>query len=120
MNDTEQQMQQVNISIDQAKAMIEMGKAVNRLRDNEDFVKVIEEGYFKEEASRLVLLKGDPEMQSPEKKADVKRAIVAIGGMFQYLHKILQLSEMAKQGLAADEQTREEMLQEQLEGDTLQ
>lgn len=112
MNDN--QLEEVEISIEQAKQTIEMMEALSRLRDNRDFQKVIEEGYFKDEASRLVLLRATDAARANngELRTSIDEQIVGIGQLRDYFSTIYGLGRMAKQSLLADEQTREEILAE--------
>ena len=113
-----QAIEQIEISIEESKKLIEFGDAIRRLDDNPDFRKVILEGYFKEEASRVVLLKADYEMQSKERQEFLEKMIVSIGGLKQFLMSKLRMAESAAQALEADRETHAELLREDLEGDS--
>jgi hypothetical protein len=120
MNDQEQQLQQIEFTIEEAKGCIDMADALHKLHDNEDFKKAILHGYFEAESKRAVLLKADPEMQTDERQKQVDNIIVGIGVLFAYFNKIYQFGNAAHRTLAADQQTQEEILQEQLDEETLQ
>jgi len=72
-------IQEIELSMSEAKAVVDLGKSVERLRKNRDFKKVIEETYLREEAVRLVHLKSSPAMQRPEVQAGIDSDIKAIG-----------------------------------------
>lgn len=111
----EQQIEQVEIGIEEAKHAIEMLKTLNRLQAHPDFQKIITEGYFKEEASRVVLLRGDLNADEEiEKHCD--KQINGIGVLRGYFQKIRHYGSMAEKALADHQETREELLREQLEG----
>jgi hypothetical protein len=84
-------------SIEAARADIERNDAVNRLYENPDFKSVILEGYFKEEAARIVFL-------------NILEA--GVGALQQYFRLIEQKADMAERGLGEMEETRTEILQE--------
>jgi len=105
-------MEAVELSIAQAKLSIENREALQRLTGNIDFEKTILEGYFKEEASRLVLLKADPSMDAYQDQID--KQIIAIGQLRQYFRTIMALGSQAEKAMADDEETREELLAEDL------
>ena len=112
---TEDQIQKIEMSLEQAKASIEIAEALERLHSNEDFKLVILEGLFKTEASRSIFLKSDPEMQTEEKQKDVNNVITTIGGLGLYFRKIFQVGDMSKRAIVDDQNTREELLEEQLQ-----
>ena len=85
----QQQIHEVEVSIERAKHVIEFGKAVERLYENKDFQRVIEEGYFRDEASRLALMSAVPHLD-PEKCAHTLRDIQAIGALYQYLQNAVR------------------------------
>ncbi len=107
-NSTE--LQQVEDNIKQASELVEFGSAVERLRSNRDFRKVIIEGYFEQEAVRLVHAKADAELQSIASQASIVKQMDAIGALSQFLMGKLQLSGLAERSIAADEETRQELL----------
>lgn len=112
-----QAIEQIEISIEESKKLIEFGDAIRRLDNNPDFVKVILEGYFKEEASRIVLLKGDYGMQAQEHQEFLDKMVIAIGGLKQFLLSKLRMAEAAAQALEADRETHAELLREDIQGD---
>jgi len=114
-NEHQQQIQQIEMSIEQANKRIEEGHALERLHSNADFKKIILDGYFLNEASRTVLLKADPNMQSKEAQKDCDNIIISIGMLRQYFAKLFTLANMAEQAIEADKEAREEILAEAAE-----
>lgn len=112
-NISNNQLAQVNVNIDDAKEMIKLADALERLYDNKDFNAVITVGYFKEEAHRAVLMRADPAMSSDENQKQMNDIITSIGGLYGYLHKVFQMGGQSRAGLEAHEQTKEDILQEQ-------
>lgn len=114
MSETDEQIEQIEISIKQATELVDAKKSMLNLIDSPDFKKMIEIGYFEKEASRLVLLRADPNMQSAELQKTLDKQIDAVGYFRQYIGFILQMGRQAEQDIASDENTREEMLSENL------
>jgi len=102
-------IQEIELSMSEAKAVVDLGKSVERLRKNRDFKKVIEETYLREEAVRLVHLKSSPAMQRPEVQAGIDSDIKAIGSFAQFLDTISAMAERAASELEDGEQALEEL-----------
>lgn len=105
-------LRQVEQNIQQQKKVAEMGEALERLKGNRDFKKVILEGYFEQEAIRLVHLKSAPNMQSAESQKSIDQQIVSIGSLEQYFRTVYFMADMANKTIEENEALREEMLQE--------
>lgn len=110
MHSTE--LQQLELSIKHAQKTVDLGNALARLRNNRDFKKVIEEGYFEQEAIRLVHLMADSNMQSPESQESIRKQMIAVGGFRDYLDTLDMRAGMARRSVTADEATRDEILAE--------
>lgn len=107
------EIQELEENIQRAKAHVEFGSTVERLLSNRDFKKVISEGYFEQEAIRLVHLKADPNMQSTAQQESIVKQMDAIGSLKQYLRVKCRVAEQAVHSIAADEETRDELLAEE-------
>jgi len=107
---------QIEISIEQAKEVVDVMKKLQRLTDNQDFKDIVLDGYFLDEASRLVLIKAEPSQQSEKDQKLINDSITAIGHFRQYLSTIMQTGKAAEHAIGADEQTIEEILAEQSQG----
>lgn len=110
-NDT---VQQIEESIRQHKVAVELDKALQRLTQNRDFIQVIKTGYLEQEAIRLVHLKADPFMATPERQASIVAQIDAIGGLLAYFRTIGQNAIQALKNIEQDEAVRDEILAEEL------
>lgn len=108
-------IQEIEKNIAQAKEIVELGNAMERLSQNRDFKKIVKEGYFRDEAIRLVHLKADPNMQTPEKQQAVLLQMDAIGAVNQYFQTIFHRAAVASKAIAADEEVRDEILAEEAE-----
>ena len=104
------ELQQIESSIKASDELIEVGKCLERLYNNRDFIKVIKEGYFEKEAIRLVHLKADPAMQSAASQQSITQQMDAIGAFSQYLDMALRHADQARKQVASDEATRDEIL----------
>ena len=113
MNNQEQ-LEHVELSIDQAKYSIDLMESLDRLTANPDFVKIVLEGYFEEEAQRLVMLRVDPNFQKDVDQSELLRSIDSIGTLKMYFNMIMQFGISAQRAKTADEATREEILAEDL------
>lgn len=109
------QLQEIELNIKQAQKLVDLGNALERLRSNNDFKKVITEGYFEQEAVRLVHLKADQNMQTAERQQSIIAQMDAIGALNQYFQTVFHRASLASKAIEADEQTREELLEEGLE-----
>jgi hypothetical protein len=72
-------------------------------------MKVIGDGYFKDEALRLVYLKGDSVLDAEAMK-DVDNQIIAIGLLRTYFRKIMGQAQQAQQAIQDMEDMQNEIL----------
>jgi hypothetical protein len=75
---TEQQIQQVEVAIEDAKNHVAFGEAMSRLEKNRDFQLVIEQGFLRDEALRLVGLTAEINL-APAQMESVHASIRGIG-----------------------------------------
>ena len=110
-NDTVRSLEQNML---QSKALVEMGNALERLQNNKDFKKVVLDGYFREEAIRLVHLKGSPHTQSPDMQRSIVTQIDAIAAVADFFSTVLFKARQGERSLADDQETIEELAREEL------
>jgi len=108
------EIEQIEVSIDAARKDVDKMEGLLRLIKNNDFKSLIDDGYFVDEASRLVILKADPSMQEDRVQKNINDSITAVGHFRQYLNTVMQIGRMAEQGIKEDEETRQELLAEEL------
>lgn len=113
MNELAEQQDQIEIDIDDARDTVDRAAALRRLLDNSDFIRIVDDGYFRDEAARLCNVKADPEFDDDKSQANILRNINAIAPFKMYLRTILQFGDMAERAMKADEQTREDLLEEE-------
>ncbi len=111
----ERQIEQVEISLEHARKAIEKMEALDRLYHSKDFQNVVIDGYFKDEASRLVLLRGDVNINE-ETENHCDKMINGIGCLRAYFQMVNHFGQQAEKAIEDDQQTREELLAEQLGG----
>ena len=117
MSDIQQDIQQVELDIDAAKKAVQLQKALRNLSKNKDFELLIEQNYFIDEASRLVLLRASQQMEnSPESLKRIDNQINAIGHLRQYFMFIEAWGANAAAALEGYEETLEELHEEERGG----
>lgn len=109
---TKDTVQLLEENIRRAKEQVETHAALARLQQNRDFQRVVLGGYLKDEAVRLVHLRVDPAMQTPERQASVLRQIDGIGCLLDYFRTLELTAANAEKSIALDEMTREDLLAE--------
>lgn len=108
-------IEEIELNIKEAKKLVDLGKSLDRLHSNRDFKRVIGEGFFKDEAVRLVHLKSDPAMQDADHQEAVTKQMDAIGGLVHYFRMVQHQSMLAAKAIEADEETRDELMAEELD-----
>ncbi len=103
-------IQQIELTIEQAKAAIKKATTVRRLCESKDFKEVIEKGYFQENAARLVMLRAEPNMQEAEQQDSILKEIDAIGQLRQHILTILMLGNNAQKALVDNEEMLDDLI----------
>lgn len=111
---TQDTVQALESNIQEARKIVDLYAAYERLLGNRDFKLVVREGYFKDEAVRLVHLKADPSMDRPDRQASIVAQIDAIGGLSSYFRTLAFNAMTAEKAIESDEFTRDELLAEEL------
>jgi|TARA_B110000908_G_C10045964_1_gene354022 hypothetical protein len=107
-------MQEIEITIEDAKKAIYLGDLVTKLESNPDFKELIIDGYFKEDAARVVMLKADKEFQSLAQQDKLDKDIMGISVFGEYLRTKKILGLMAQESLREHEDTRQAIVQENI------
>lgn len=94
-----EQIQEQQDHIARLRKDVDLADSLDRLLNNKDFKEVILKGYFEKEAVRLVHVKADPNMQTPERQASVLRDIDAIGTFRGFLDLIGRRGVLARKGI---------------------
>lgn len=110
----EQVVRELEQNIKEARKIVDLHASLVRLGSNRDFNKVITNGYFEAEAIRLVHLKADPSMQTPDRQATIVAQIDAIGALSTYFRTLKHNAQVAAKAIESDEATIEEINAEEL------
>ena len=105
-------IQEIEVELEVAKKAIRLGQLVTSLEKNEEFIELFTEGYFKEEAARVVMLKADPTFSSDEKQAKLDKDILGISVLGEYLRAKKLLGLAMEDAMREKEDTKAELLQE--------
>lgn len=111
------EVQELEISIETAKAKIALGRKLEELTNNRHFRELVLKGYLEDEAIRLVHLKAEPSMESEEAQKQILIGIDGIGSLKGFFRKIQIEAQMAERALVADEKELEFALKEIAEGE---
>ena len=105
--------------LEQVEIQIEMANKLRKLRDNcvkltanKAWKDVIDEGYFKEEAARLVMAKSSN--LNAEQMELIDRMQYGFGALANYIESVMRRGAEMDQALDEHEETREEILAEEV------
>ena len=105
-------IEEIELSIEDAKKQVRRKEALIRLEENADFKMLITDGFMEKHAVRQVMMKGHPDLQSEKAQNMLNKQIDAIGQFKQFLLGIWTLGSNAEVALERDEATLIEMLAE--------
>lgn len=91
-------IQDLEQGIADAKDLISRRDAALKLSENREFRSLFIDGYFKEEAARLVQLSSDPALNT-DQRADALAMAQATGHMKRYLSMAVQMGAVAEREL---------------------
>mgnify|MGYP001545770471 FL=1 len=111
---SQNQLHEIEMTIESAQAAIEEMQALERLRKNKDWQMLIETGYLEKEGARLVLARADPGLQDDNNQRQVDKMIDGVGYFRQYLNKIYQFGHHAERAIDDHRKTRDEIQQEMM------
>lgn len=106
-------LEEVDIQIKMAKEMIALRDSYVKLSENKHFKDVIENGYFKEEAARLVMAKSAT--LSDDQQSKIDGMIMGVGALANYFEMVMRRGNEMEQALEDHESTREEILAEEIQ-----
>ena len=105
-------LEQVEIQIDMAQKLRKMRDNCVKLTASEPWKDIIGEGYFKEEAARLVMAKSSH--LTPEQMQLIDNMQYGIGALANYIESVMRRGAEMDQALGEHEETREEILAEEI------
>lgn len=79
-----------------SKYHIEMLEALERLEKNKDYIKVIEDGYFRDETLRTTSLLASYDIKSKGLRPELMENLIAISNLQNYLETVRNLGENAR------------------------
>ena len=113
MTERNEELETIELTIKESKKYVDRMESLFKLTKNRDFVRLIDKGYFEEEASRLVLLKADPNMQDVKNQEHINKSIDSIGYFRQYLANVIQLGRMMEKSIEESNEAKNELLIEE-------
>ena len=105
-------LEQVEIQIDMAQKLRKMRDNCVKLTASEPWKDIIGEGYFKEEAARLVMAKSSH--LTPEQMQLIDNMQYGIGALANFIESVMRRGAEMDQALSEHEETREEILAEEV------
>ena len=105
-------LEQVEIQIDMAHKLRKMRDNCVKLTASETWKDIITEGYFKEEAARLVMAKSSH--LTPEQMQLIDNMQYGIGALANYIEAVMRRGAEMDQAIGEHEETREEILAEEV------
>lgn len=112
MSQHDHDIQQVELSIEEAEKAIALGNDAAALADIPEFKRIVLDGYFVDEAARLALLSSDPGAND-EIRANIMRDLNGPGAFKRYLHTKVMLGRNAERELESHHETLEELREEE-------
>jgi hypothetical protein len=104
---TQNDVQAINLTIEQAQHSVSLGLALDRLDKNPDFQNLILGDYLREQPIRLGHLVADPAMQSKEQQKRLMTELRAVGDFLSYLRNTKHRADMAAEAIRVNEQELE-------------
>ena len=105
-------LEQVEIQIDMAQKLRKMRDNCVKLTASEPWKDVIDNGYFKEEAARLVMAKSAS--LTPEQMKIIDNMQYGIGALANFIESVMRRGAEMDQALGEHEETRDEILAEEV------
>ena len=105
-------LEQVEIQIDMANKLRALRDNCVKLTASEPWKDVIDEGYFKEEAARLVMAKSSN--LTPEQMKLIDNMMLGIGALANYIESVMRRGAEMDQAIGEHEETRDEILAEEI------
>ncbi len=107
---SQNEVEELEIEIEVANKIRAMRDNCVTMMDSPAYKDIIEEGYFKEEAARLVMAKSAP--LKPEQMQLIDNMILGVGALQNFLNSIMRRGNDMDRAVQEAEATREDLLQE--------
>ncbi len=105
----EQAERQIEISIQEAQAMVDKKDMMNKLLATKEFNELFTMGYMEQESVRLVSLLADSEWQSDEKQAELLNDMRAVSSLRQYIMSVRSRGNQMERQIIASRSQLDEM-----------
>jgi hypothetical protein len=105
----DQAEREIEISIEQAKEMVDRKDKMDELIANPAFNDIFTIGYMEKESTRLVSLLADSDWQEESKQQSLLDDMRAISGLRQYIMNIRALGRQMERQIEASQATLEEL-----------
>lgn len=112
----ENELKQIEVSIEELQSFVNRKNQLKRLSENKDFQQLIEEEYLIQEASRMLLLRDDPNLPAG-KKAFLEADMYGPGAFKRYLSTIYQMGNIAENNISEMRETMEDINDQIAHGD---
>lgn len=96
------EVQQLELAVEKARELVERREMVLKLSKNREFRKIVTEGYFVDEAARLVSISG--ELSHKPHRDEIFDSIKAISHVRQFFSDIVRLGDIAEREIASSEE----------------
>lgn len=93
-----QEIEQIELSIEEAKKLVDRRDQLRKLTTNREFKKIFLDGYFQEEAVRMTHILADPALTNHRQQ--IIEALTAISHVRNYLHQINLQGDMAEREIS--------------------
>jgi hypothetical protein len=109
MNEYEQDLHILEVTMEEAQKTIDLGVALDRLVKNRDFKKLFLEEFCEQDVLRTVSLRAHPGFQSEERQTALNKSLDAVAHFQMYMHQTKQAAAMATKELDDHRNTYTEM-----------
>jgi hypothetical protein len=106
------EIEQVEIQIEMAQKLRTMRDTCVKLTASAPWKDIIDDGYFKEEAARLVMAKSAS--LTPEQMKIIDNMQYGIGALANFIESVMRRGSEMDQAIGEHEETREEILAEEV------
>ena len=116
VEELEKELKEIETSIEELKTYVARRDQLKRLAANKDFQELIEEQYFIQEASRMLLLRDDPNLPAG-KKIFLEADMYGPGALKRYFSTIFQMGNIAENNIAEMQETMDDINDQIANGD---
>lgn len=107
MSNPATEQEQIELETIEMEHHLQMGEALNRLRDNPDFKRVITDGYLKDKVLASVSLLSVPQIQDQGKRSGVMEDLIAASNLQYFFATVDNFYEGCKNPILSDEEEAE-------------